>query len=719
MLLFAQQFHEATFEEEAGEEILSHLERDAQTGGNDLSYVNIHSATDLVMWGDMQPEIVSEVQYYIAEISDYYDALVLEYVISDDTMGVELTYEVQEYYRIRVGNNAIYLLDFERTMEQIYTTETAVFEDGFVKLGIANDDETEYLGNQYGTILAYVASGELWLYDQNAGEVIKVFGFRTDDYSDIRSCNMDHEIHILSVDESGNTEFVVCGYMARGDHEGEVGIGVYRYNRDENTVEEELFLRDNKEASVVIRNTSNLFYVNAKNNFYLMLDGVLYRIDMLSQTATVVREGLAQDSFLVSEGGRYIAWIDEAESYSSETIYMMDMETEEILEITGQEGQYLMPLMYRGDDFVYGIANATDVVTDAAGNVTFAMESVRILDENQDLIKEYSAAGYYILSVYSEGDVMHVVRVTKDSDSYEEVEIAADAEEEEDAFAGVTTSEQAGEEAADTADASATTVTRNYTGGYVLADEDTIVSYDVEGTEFNKSQTLNLDYTGMICVAITMADATETAPTFADARFTVVEGRDTLTLLGDKELTDYYLVYRACDCVLSVKHAATAVTLADEEGGVVIGVGQAYMWRRGKQTSINIGTLTYPTSAQTAGSSAQCVDAILDYEEISNNAEFYLNQGYDVFSTMKATLSEHCVLDLGGCTLDEVLYYVAQGTPVLAMASRTDAVLLVGYDATNVVIFYPADMSTARMTLTEAAELFASVGNVYVGYVRT
>ena len=51
------------------------------------------------------------------------------------------------------------------------------------------------------------------------------------------------------------------------------------------------------------------------------------------------------------------------------------------------------------------------------------------------------------------------------------------------------------------------------------------------------------------------------------------------------------------------------------------------------------------------------------------------------------TLKDATVLDLTGCTVDEILYYVSNGYPVFAMTGSNDAVLVVGYDANNVVLF--------------------------------
>ena len=74
------------------------------------------------------------------------------------------------------------------------------------------------------------------------------------------------------------------------------------------------------------------------------------------------------------------------------------------------------------------------------------------------------------------------------------------------------------------------------------------------------------------------------------------------------------------------------------------------------------------------------------------------------------------VLDLTGCDLEEVLYYINLGTPVFAMESDTEAVLLAGYDASNVILFHPMDSTLEKAGLNDAAESFRNVGNVFFSY---
>ena len=90
-------------------------------------------------------------------------------------------------------------------------------------------------------------------------------------------------------------------------------------------------------------------------------------------------EGLSTGSYCASESNRYFAWVDSANQYSSNTIKVMDLKSGKTFEVKKGDDQYLRPLGFIGEDFIYGQANAADVVSDAAGNTTFPMNGLLFL----------------------------------------------------------------------------------------------------------------------------------------------------------------------------------------------------------------------------------------------------------------------------------------------------------------------------------------------------
>lgn len=105
-------------------------------------------------------------------------------------------------------------------------------------------------------------------------------------------------------------------------------------------------------------------------------------------------------------------------------------------------------------------------------------------------------------------------------------------------------------------------------------------------------------------------------------------------------------------------------------------------------------------------------------EEINISVSALISQGETPKQILLNTLKDATVLDLTGCTVDEILYYVSNGYPVFAMTGSNDAVLVVGYDANNVVLYDPAVGQTYKRTTADADETFFNAGNIFFTYQK-
>jgi hypothetical protein len=88
----------------------------------------------------------------------------------------------------------------------------------------------------------------------------------------------------------------------------------------------------------------------------------------------IVKENLIKDRYVVSKvTGKPIAWMDQEDENAGTQITVMSLEQGETYTIQAQSGQKIKALGFMNEDLVYGIANDSDIVTDNAGNTTFAM----------------------------------------------------------------------------------------------------------------------------------------------------------------------------------------------------------------------------------------------------------------------------------------------------------------------------------------------------------
>lgn len=419
---FAKKFHDETFIKDDKSFFTTYME--TTTGDrNTLAHVDLTSTVSQITWGSMAAAQYTNPVIALKEINDSYDVVTIDYVMSCvDGKGETEYYNVREYFRLRQTESRMYVLNYERTANQIFNSENSFISDsGSVMLGIRSS-EAEYRANEAGSVICFVQEGDLYSYDINNGMIIKVFSFRDAEGIDERENWNHHDIKIVSVDEAGSIDFVVYGYMNRGIHEGEVGAGVYHYDGLAHTIDEEAFIPSKTSYEVLKAEMGKMLYLNEKNEFYLMMDDSLYRINLGSMSVKKVVEGLSTGSYCASESNRYFAWVDSANQYSSSTIKVMDLKSGKTFEVKKGDDQYLRPLGFIGEDFIYGQANAADVVSDAAGNTTFPMNGLIILDtSDQSELKTYTPSGGYVEKISVDGYTVTIDLIAQNNGVYAEI----------------------------------------------------------------------------------------------------------------------------------------------------------------------------------------------------------------------------------------------------------------------------------------------------------
>lgn len=298
----------------------------------------------------------------IKEANETTTSIKQEYMISaQDENGQTEYYTVSEFYRMRESDGEIILLDFERSAQQIFDPELGVLTKSGINLGVTGED-TKYVTNTAGDIVAFVVNGDLWCYNRSANKTIRVFSFRENGSMDDREQHGEHDVNIVRVDDAGDVTFVVYGYMNRGNHEGEVGAAVYYYRAERNVATEEIFVPADISYEMLKKQLDRLSYVNKQREMYLYLNENLCKVDIETGTTTVVRESIPEDCFVVSESQESIAWMDADNASSAMNITVMNLESGETQRFAADDGQKIRALGFINEDFVYGMANDSDIL---------------------------------------------------------------------------------------------------------------------------------------------------------------------------------------------------------------------------------------------------------------------------------------------------------------------------------------------------------------------
>lgn len=378
-LAYTQMFAQTCLDKTQAEALVPQLEPDETGDNSSFLNVNIHSSLDQISWGSLAPTIVQQPVQQIKEANETTTSITQEYMISaQDENGQTEYYTVSEFYRMRESDGEIILLDFERSAQQIFDPELGVLTKSGINLGVTGED-TKYVTNTAGDIVAFVVNGDLWCYNRSANKTIRVFSFRENGSMDDREQHGEHDVNIVRVDDAGDVTFVVYGYMNRGNHEGEVGAAVYYYRAERNVATEEIFVPADISYEMLKKQLDRLSYVNKQREMYLYLNENLCKVDIETGTTTVVRESIPEDCFVVSESQESIAWMDADNASSAMNITVMNLESGETQRFAADDGQKIRALGFINEDFVYGMANDSDILKDISGNEVFAMHTVRIV----------------------------------------------------------------------------------------------------------------------------------------------------------------------------------------------------------------------------------------------------------------------------------------------------------------------------------------------------
>ena len=669
---FAMTFHDYSFREDAKDFIPTYM--DPATGDTTtLSYVDLSCTLRQITWADFTGVKLTEPVASFKEINDSYNVLTLNYVMTNVNEENEVEYyNVEEYYRLRYTPTRTYVLNFERRMDQIFRSENNfLLGTTGILLGI-RDNNVEYLANDSGNCIAFVQEGELWSYDRVTNTLSQVFSFRSAEGVNTRENWDQHDIQIVRVNEAGSISFVVSGYMNRGPHEGTVGVGVYHFDGIAHTLEEEVFIPSNKSYEVLQAELGELVYVNEQKMLYLMMNSSVYKVDMNEFTVTTLVESETDDYYAVSKSGRYFAWIDPKNRYATTNIYLEDLKMGITHEITVEEGSYVLPIAFIGEDFVYGIANASDVKNNAYGDVVYPMSKIEILntsEEKRDVIKSYSPNTGRIGTISVDENNIYLELV------------------------------------------------QEVNGRLVTIGADTIMNREAEavnGVKLRKSVT-DIKQTQ---IAINMKEIKkEKAVLKIFPKHILLEQPRLVNL--DVQTDGYYYAYARGKVLLATRDVGKAILCANENYGVVVDSDLNYVFKRARNSAQSaLANLAINEADAGATSFVKAISTVLMREDVGTSVSDLIATGQTPIQIMQSRLKENKVLELRECSIDEVLYFIDQGTPVIARTGVDQAILLTGYTANNISYYDPSSGQNKTMSYEDANTVLANGGNYLIAYIK-
>ncbi len=400
---FVMDFHQKTLDKDRSAELSMFLEPNADADNTTLQYVTIHSRLRQTAWNKMEVTEVTAPVVSVYEMNpDYNEILLTTTVSAVNEKGITEYFNVKEYYKVRQGIQRMYLLDYQRDVQEIFQGHRGNVYKNYLQLGIRSED-VDFWSNETGTNVCFVQEGDLWSYNQSTNQLVQVYSFRSGTEVDVRENYGQHDIRIIRADETGSIDFIVYGYMNRGDHEGQVGISVCHYDSVTNTVEEQLFLPTTVSYNVMRKSISQLLYINDERTFFLMLGDSLYEIDLATKEYSVLLDGLNESVSRFSDNGRYVAWVDPTLADGAVTLQVMDLKTGKVVKENAPDGYVIKPMGFVDEDCIY-------VFSKQGGN-GFAGEKLvisEIAESGLNELTSYSKEGYWIPDVVVNDGVVRI-----------------------------------------------------------------------------------------------------------------------------------------------------------------------------------------------------------------------------------------------------------------------------------------------------------------------
>lgn len=617
-LAFVYDFSRRTIDKTATDEYGAYLEYDASQDSTNLALVDIKSSYDNIDWGELKVTRATEPVVTIQEILGNIGCYKLEYkVMAKDEYDSEQYYNVTEYFRLRTVSAGMYLDVYERHANQIFDPNTQNISANRINMGLDDDKMVHYKTSPTGSFVTFVKEGSLFLLDMERNKVTEVFSFEKLNEEDVRIENSQFDIEILSTNADGNIMFMVYGYMAKGAHEGQVGVGLYQYEYKKNKLEELVFVPSDRPYDEFKDSVGKFAYMTKENLLYFMIGNSIYTVTMDSNEYMQLVTGLQKGNYVINESNNILAWHENASVYDADSIRVIDVDAEKDYNIQAEAGDKIKVIGFIGNDMVYGTAHSADIYTDASGNTIFPMYKLDVAIYEDDKNKEekdkektaaatetYQKDNVYVTNVTIHENVMTLTRKAKDENG-SFVDIA------EDKF-----------------------VNR-------MGEDRDVVELSTISTELKKTEiVLKLAYT------ITSENKLTTAQA-GQIHFVTA---NTLNLDQSEYITDKYYVYGAAGLEGIYGNAKDAINSANQIFGTVIENSGTFFW----------GRIIKPDLAKLSDTSGLVAKGYASLEAVAAD------------ETMDVT-------DISGVDFAALLYFGACDIPVVTWMNNYGVVILSAY----------------------------------------
>ena len=739
LLKAVQDFHDASFDFNALETesvIGTYKTEYAGTSTGDsfgLGHVNLANDYADIMWDGLKPTVVSDINIYIKEIDVNYAVIEMEYNASSITdQDVTSYYAVKEFYK--AGYSLVEVSDSEADGEDSYgdasygdasygdasydeeysytdeesqggqAEETSHTEpkitmfsyDRYVdeyfdrtgidalnnvyEIGIVSSDDLEYRYVENNRKIAFVRNGQLWMYDYDQGEIIRVYSFCADDYTEDAATYDAHNINIMEFADDGNLTFSVYGYMNRGDHEGKLGIGLFTFDYSTLEVDELLFVECNVPYEAMKTETSRLTYYDGQK-FYYMMGGKVNAVDIKNRKQSYIAENLSAGDVKVSADMSVMAFGENEDQSQNTRITLMNMKTGNSYDITAGDGECLICYGFKDSDMVYGVSDIADAGVDADlesfSETKYSEESrdnipakrLYIVGSDGSQIKEYAKDGCYLMQVDVNANLLYLTRGEKSN-------------------------------------------------GKFVAIKDDFITFKEDDSKQTIGTVHNSSITGYDRLYFTVPENIYLSyiPNLNITKEKIDDQNSYMIMTIEREKVTYH-VYDNLGLSKIYDVAGDAINYAESVAGIVVSSDGEVIYRKMESQEYNtIAAGIFHHSTGTVDASlTDCLYMVLNYQGVQVT-EDEIKQYSDPVTVLN-TLGKKKGINVTGLSLDMLLGYVSDGIPVISRIDDGRYVLIVSYNDEDVRYYDPVENKEIVVSREEYIDMMVVCQNESYTYV--
>lgn len=634
-------------------EIAKYIEPNGTDNNEDLSLTTINSSFKKFTYNSLKPVLVSSADITLLEMNDSVAMFGCRYVLNmTDDNNKSFNVKVEEKYRVKKGTDRVVLLNFERNINEEFGKLDA-FRKNSISLGI-NSSSPNYISNLKGDKVCFLDNSELYMYDNSTGILNNIFISK--EKTTYKKLFAGYKIKFLNMDENGSTDFLLYGYIDRGEHEGTNGVILYHFDSALNTTIERMVVKSDKSLAYLQKEIDTISYLSENNSIYLCLSNKLYEIDLSADGEINVILNKSKDSRLIaSYDNRYVAYgmnRVEIPEYNDKMIsgfvpfkkiILKNLSTGSIRKIEAKDGKAVIPVGFLKNDLVYATVRLKDAMPDSYGNIIVPAYEITVASsDGLKTMKKYKKKGKYISDIELKNSVIELYRVKKKNDTY--IGCGNDR--------------------------------IVYSGDFKISE----INVD-KATLEDKGSIVRLVFPNRI---IDNEKRISKSLLVADSKRTTfdVEPSDNEKLYNvfffDKIIGEYGILSRA-------------VYTASVNAAVVVSGNYGSIWSRSDYN----------------------MEALIDYDSL--NEKYYKNQNISAIN-----YADETVLDLRGCNVDDILYFIKQEKAVLAKGNNDENLLIVGFDEFNLIVrgYRNGQLSDEYyIGKNDSRALFEKNGNIFVCFI--